>query len=193
MDTLLHSADFHDVVVCLVAAMETRDAYTSGHSMRVAELTLRLGQRLGLNDDDLERVHMAAHMHDIGKIGLPDGLLDKPGALSVEERAWVLRHPQIGCDILMKSPALHGIARMVLHHHERWDGKGYPCGLAGRIIPLGARIIAVADSIDAMMSRRPYRQPLSEQQCRAELARCAGTQFDPNIVTATLALETLDI
>ncbi len=130
--------------------------------MRVAELTLRLGQRLGLNDDDLERVHMAAHMHDIGKIGLPDGLLDKPGALSDEERAWVLRHPQIGCDILMKSPALHGIARMVLHHHERWDGKGYPCGLAGHNIPLGARIIAVADSIDAMMSRRPYRQPLSE-------------------------------
>lgn len=193
MDTLLHSADFHDVVVCLVAAMETRDTYTSGHSLRVAELTLHLGQRLGLPTDELECVHMAAHMHDIGKIGLPDGILDKAGPLGEAERAWLLRHPQIGCDILMKSPALHGIARMVLHHHERWDGKGYPCGLSQGNIPLGARIIAVADSIDAMMSRRPYRFPLSEAACRAELDRCAGTQFDPAIVAVALSLPSFEV
>jgi HD-GYP domain-containing protein (c-di-GMP phosphodiesterase class II) len=184
----LRSIDFHDVIECLIAAVEARDSHTSGHSTRVADLTLAIAQRLGIEGSELETIHMAAHMHDIGKIGLPDDILSKPGRLTQEEWALVRRHPEIGCEILQKSEALRGIARIVLHHHERWDGKGYPAGLRGEEIPLGARIIAVADSIDAMISERPYRAALSLDQCAMELAANRGRQFDPEIAGAALEL-----
>lgn len=179
--------DFHDVIECLIAAVEARDPYTSGHSTRVADITLILAQALGLRGPRLEIVHMAAHMHDIGKIGIPDDVLTKKGTLTEAEWRLIRLHPQIGFDILSHSEALADIAEIVLHHHERWDGGGYPDGMKGNEIPLGARIIAVADAIDAMLSPRPYRDVMSPDACARQIKANSGTQFDRRI--ASLALE----
>ncbi|SHJ49661.1 HD-GYP domain-containing protein [Desulfofundulus thermosubterraneus] len=175
---------YHDAVECLVAALEARDPYSCGHSRRVADMAVDLARLVGLKGRELEMVHIAAHLHDIGKIGVPDQILRKPGRLLSHEYAIIQRHPEIGYNILVKSRQLKRVAVMVLHHHERWDGKGYPRGLKGEAIPLGSRIIALCDTVDAMTSERPYRPPLSWQQCRQEIVAGKAGQFDAVLVEA---------
>jgi HD-GYP domain-containing protein (c-di-GMP phosphodiesterase class II) len=187
MNKTIKYIDFHDVIECLIAAVETRDPYTSGHSTRVADISLSLAQAMGLQGEQLETIHMAAHMHDIGKIGVPGEVLTKEGALTDAEWQLIQMHPQIGYDILSRSEALSDIAGIVLHHHERWDGKGYPLGLKGNDIPLGSQIIAVADAIDAMLSPRPYREAMIVDACMHQIEINSGKQFDRRI--ASLALE----
>jgi diguanylate cyclase (GGDEF)-like protein len=167
----------------LARAVDGRDVYTGFHSQRVAQLAVRIAIRLGLSREDIELTRLAANLHDLGKLALPEELLRKPGPLTEPERMVVERHPQIGFRML-DSLGIDPVAEWVLHHHERWDGRGYPDGLRGRDIPLGARIIFVADAYDAMTSDRLYRARRSPAAALAELCECAGTQFDPQIVAA---------
>jgi len=176
---------YHDVIACLVAALEARDIYTSGHSDRVADMAYDIAKVMGLSGFELEELHIAAHLHDIGKLGVPDQILNKKGRLMPHEFEQIKLHPEIGYKILSESKGLKTIATIVRHHHERWDGKGYPGGLKYDKIPLGARIIAVSDSIDAMVSERPYRRALSWEECIEEVVLNKGIQFDPVVVEAT--------
>lgn len=173
---------FHEVIDCLITALEAKDPYTGGHSSKVADLSYDLAWALGLRGRELEDLHMAAHLHDIGKISVPEEVLNKKGKLLPHEWAQIQGHPSVGFQILSKSKGLRKIAKIVLSHHERWDGKGYPEGLKEERIPLGARIIAVADSIDAMTRDRPYRKALSWEECRREIIENKGVQFDPVVV-----------
>ena len=175
---------FHDIIECLVAALEAKDCYTCGHSSRVAAMSLDLARALGMRGIALEDVHIAAHLHDIGKIGVSESVLHKPDRLSAQEWTKLQAHPVIGFNILRKSKALGKIPSIVLHHHERWDGRGYPPGLPGSQIPVGSRIIALADAIDAMTTARPYRVPLSWEDCYDEVQSNKGRQFDPLVVEA---------
>ena len=167
----------------LARAVDTRDAYTGSHSARVADLAARIATRIGLPADEVELTRLAGSLHDLGKLAIPEDILRKPGPLSEPERIVLERHPQIGYRML-ESLGVDPVADWVLHHHERWDGSGYPDGQPGDTIPLGARIIFVADAYDAMTSDRVYRRPLSGPDALDELRRCAGTQFDPEIVEA---------
>jgi putative nucleotidyltransferase with HDIG domain len=179
---------FHDIIECLIAALEAKDSYTCGHSSRVADISLDLAIALDLKGADLENVHIAAHLHDIGKMGVSENILNKPGKLLFHEWAQIQAHPAIGYNVLRKSRLLHKIATIVLYHHERWDGTGYPEGVQGNQIPLGSRIIAVADAVDAMTTYRPYREPLSWRDCLHELQINKEKQFDPLVVEAALEL-----
>jgi diguanylate cyclase (GGDEF)-like protein len=167
----------------LAKAVDARDAYTGSHSERVGELAGRIARRLGIDEPQIELTRLAASLHDLGKLAIPEEILRKPGALNESERLVLQRHPQIGYRML-ESLGVEPIADWVLHHHERWDGSGYPDRLRGDEIPLGARIIFVADAYDAMTSERVYRKPLSEQEALEELERCSGSQFDPTVVEA---------
>jgi len=167
----------------LARAVDARNAYSGSHSQRVAELAARTARRLGLADEEIELTRLAASLHDLGKLAIPEELLRKPGPLTEPERIVLERHPQIGFRML-ESLGVDTVAEWVLHHHERWDGSGYPDGLLGDGIPLGARIIFVADAFDAMTSECVYRRRVSTEEAIAELDRCAGTQFDPEIVIA---------
>ena len=167
----------------LARAVDARDVYTGSHSQRVAELAARTARRLGLPDEEVELTRLAASLHDLGKLAIPEEILRKPGPLTEPERIVLERHPQIGFRML-ESLGVDPVADWVLHHHERWDGSGYPDGLPGEQIPLGARIIFVADAYDAMISERVYRRRVSPDEAITELDRCAGTQFDPDVVTA---------
>ena len=186
--------DLQRVVWALTGAVEAKDPYTGGHLQRVNAFALELGRRLGLSARDLELLQIASTLHDIGKIGIPESLLNKPGPLADDERTVMQRHPEIGARLLMRIEGLREAAPMVLHHQERWDGRrdvefpGYPHGLSGDAIPLGARIIAVVDSFDAMTTDRPYRAALTPQRARAVLHSERGAQFDPNVVDAFLRL-----
>lgn len=163
----------------LVSALEAKDVYTRGHSDRVGDFAVALGRSIGGVDEHSLRV--GARLHDIGKIGIAGGILSKDGPLDIAEIDHIREHPSIGVQIL--SPLLedrHALA-VVRHHHERWDGAGYPDGLAGHEIPLGARIVAVADTYDAMTTSRPYRAALTSEQAVAEIQREAGRQFDPDV------------
>lgn len=182
-----HLLIYHDLVAGIVAAMEARDPYTASHSMRVAELTQRLCRVLPLGTDTAEIIHIAAHFHDIGKIGVEDAVLRKQGPLNESEWQKMRLHPVIGSDILRRVDCFDEIAGIVRSHHERWDGGGYPDGLADAQIPYGARVIAVADSIDAMCSYRSYRKGLSAEQCKKEIACNAGVRYDPQIAAAAVA------
>ncbi len=173
---------YHDIIESLVTALEAKDYYTRGHSERVAFMTQELSKKLGIKGLDLESIHMAAHLHDIGKIGVPDKVLNKNGKLLPHEWEYIKMHPKIGFDILNKSYKLKHIAKIVLHHHERWDGKGYPSGLSEQSIPLGSRIIAICDSIDAMTSIRPYREAMSIEECMKEIIINKNIMFDPVII-----------
>ena len=170
----------------LARAVDARDVYTGSHSQRVAELAARTARRLGLPEEEVELTRLAASLHDLGKLAIPEEILRKPGPLTEPERIVLERHPQIGFRML-ESLGVDPVADWVLHHHERWDGSGYPDGLPGQQIPLGARIIFVADAYDAMTSERIYRRRVSSEQAVAELQRCAGSQFDPEIVDAFAA------
>lgn len=168
----------------LVQALETRDFETHGHSERVVTFSLRLGHELGLEPDSLRDLELGALLHDIGKIGVPDAILRKPSKLTEREWEKMRMHPEHGYRILRNIPFLGGAAKVVSQHHERWDGSGYPNGLKGEAIDIGARIFAVIDAFDAMISDRVYRQGRSYDDAVAELRICAGTQFDPLIVEA---------
>ena len=167
----------------LAKAVDARDAYTGSHSERVSDLAARIARRLGAEPEQVELTRLAASLHDLGKLAIPEEILRKPGPLTDPERLVLERHPQIGFRML-ESLGVDPLAEWVLHHHERWDGTGYPDGLPGESIPLGARIIFVADAYDAMTSDRVYRRRLSRDDALAELDRCAGTQFDPDVVAA---------
>lgn len=177
---------FHALLAAIVTAMEARDSYTASHSSRVADIAEFLCGVMKLPAGQSELIHIAAHVHDIGKIGIPDAILHKSGRLTNDEWAIMQRHPMIGFNILSRVGGFEDIALCVRHHHERWDGSGYPDGLSGEAIPLGARIISLADSVDAMMSVRKYRQKLTVEGCRSEIARCRGRMYDPRIADLML-------
>lgn len=172
----------------LVAALDARDQYTAGHSAVVAVYARDIAARLGLSEDDQQLAHLCGLVHDIGKVGLPVGLLEKPGALTLEERRKMEEHSAIGERILAKVDDYAEIARVVRHHHERMDGNGYPDRLYGEEIPLLSRIIAVADAYNAMTSGRPYRDAMPSRVARFRLAQAAETQFDTSVVNAFEAI-----
>jgi putative two-component system response regulator len=176
------------VASVLANAIEVRDSSMEGHTERLAALALEIGRRRQLSDQDLEALELGAVLHDVGKIGISDSVLMKPGPLTAEERAEIERHPEIGDQMLAPLALLESVRPIVKHHHERWDGTGYPDGLAGGDIPLLARIVSVADSIEAMSSLRPYRSPMSEDDVVRELERGRGRQWDPRLVDIALEL-----
>jgi putative nucleotidyltransferase with HDIG domain len=173
-------------MISLAEALDQRDTSTADHSQTVGRYCALIARELELEETLVDRVQVAGILHDIGKIGLPDAILAKRGQLSDAERAEMRRHPEIGAEIL-RSQDFADIRGWVVAHHERTDGKGYPQGMRGEEIPLPARILAVADAYEAMTSDRPYRMAIAKQSARAELLRCAGTQFDPRVVAAFLA------
>src|SRR5919199_6291287 len=174
-----HSA----TVLALADVIDARDRGTRTHSQTVGRYAAAIARELGLPETIVERVRFSGIVHDVGKIGVPDAVLSKPGWLSAEDWIEMRRHPEIGASIL-SGANLADVGEWVLAHHERLDGTGYPHGKAGHEIPLEARILAVADAFEAMTSNRIYRSALSEDEARAELVRCAGTQFDPPVVEA---------
>ncbi len=173
--------------------IDAKDPYTNGHSIRVAQYARELARRMGLPEDEQERIYYTALLHDIGKIGIPDNILNKQGPLNAEERAVIQTHPAVGGQVLKNFTALPDIDDGARYHHERYDGGGYCDGLSGEDIPLVARIIGVADSYDAMSSDRCYRPALSREKIIRELEICSGTQFDPKIVPYMLAMIEEDV
>ncbi len=178
-----------ETVRSLVTAVDAKDSYTKGHQERVAMFSMLLGAELELSPHEVGVLQQAAMLHDIGKIGIREQLLLKKNALTRDEFEMIKKHPLIGSRILSPVESLKEVITLVVHHHERYDGKGYPSGLAGEEIPLGARIIAVADAIDAMLSNRPYAQARKVENVRDELIRNRGTQFDPVIVDLALRID----
>ena len=175
---------YRTTLKALAAALETRDTDTHGHSERVVSFSLRLGRELNLEEDELRALEFGALLHDIGKIGIPDMILRKPGALTEDEWQTMRRHPALGQQILRGIEFLEGASRVVGQHHEKWDGTGYPLGLRGEEIDLNARIFAVADAFDAITSDRVYRVGRSYEVAVAELEEFSGRQFDPEVVAA---------
>ncbi len=178
--------EYHEMVECITSALDARDPYTGNHSRRVSDMACFLCQKLGISHEETQEIHISGHLHDIGKIGVPDRVLLKPGKLNDEEWELMKKHPEIGADILSKSPHFSRIAAIILHHHERWDGKGYPFGAKGTEIPIGARIIAVCDSIDAMASARAYRKALPLDVVKGEIEKNIGIMYDPKIAQVAL-------
>jgi len=178
---------FIGTIRSLAETIDAKDPSTRGHSDWASKYALMIGRQAGLDDGILENLRYAGYLHDIGKIGIPDEVLGKPGRLTQEEWKLMKKHPIISAKILEPVRISDEVKAAIRHHHERFDGKGYPYGLAGESIPLEARILAVADSFEAMTSTRPYREALTDEQAVAELVKCSGTQFDPAIVNYFLA------
>jgi len=164
--------------------VDLRDPYTAGHSKRVAVYSRALARAAGLSRETVETIESGALLHDIGKIAIPDRILFKPAKLDAEERTIIESHPVMGARLLANVPGMDEVTGCVLHHHERLDGNGYPGKLLGEAIPLGARVIAVADTFDAMTTDRPYRRALTVEAAVGELRRVAGSQLDANLVDA---------
>lgn len=178
---------YEETLEILVGAVELRDPYTSGHSHRVRKYSTIIASALGLPHKQVEQIGVAALLHDVGKIdGIFVPILQKPGRLTPEERAIMELHPIKSAELVARASQLEKIVPIVRHHHENWDGTGYPDGIVGKAIPLGSRIIMFADTIDAMTTDRPYRKALGEAEVRAELLKHRGTQFDPNICDALI-------
>jgi HD-GYP domain-containing protein (c-di-GMP phosphodiesterase class II) len=173
-------------LLALPEAVEACDPYTRGHSARVARMAYQVGLRLDCDESLLARLLLGGTLHDIGKLAVRCEVLNKPGPLTASELCEVRAHPEIGARIVSLDRGLRVATPAVLHHHERWDGDGYPTGRAGAAIPLEARILGVVDSYDAMTSDRPYRPALQTEAAAEEVDRCAGTQFDPDIAQAFL-------
>ncbi|MGH2496047.1 MAG: diguanylate cyclase [Ktedonobacteraceae bacterium] len=187
-DTSEHTPDTY-VLQALTAVASAHDGDTSAHSMRMVNMAKEAARALGCTEEEVRLVRLAALLHDIGKVGVPHEILHKPGPLTADEWSVMRRHPKIGRQILAQAGGkFEMLSYIVVAHHERWDGKGYPYGLSGEAIPLGARILAVADSFDAMTSDRPYRKALTIADARKELQRCAGNQYDPRVVAAFLRM-----
>ncbi|BCJ93277.1 phosphohydrolase [Anaerocolumna cellulosilytica] len=180
-DRIYDFIDYHEIIECITGALDAKDPYTGNHSLRVSEMAQRICEMIGLKLHDIEEIHIAAHLHDIGKIGIPDVILHKEGPLTAQEWEIMKRHPKIGSDIISKSKRMLRIGEIVLYHHERYDGKGYPHGICANEIPVGSRIIAICDSIDAMSTKRSYRQELTMEQCYIEIERNLGAMYDPYI------------
>lgn len=177
------------VLEALTTAIDAKDRYTCGHSQRVAHLSQQLALAMGMTADEAERVRIAGLVHDVGKIGVPEAVLTKAGRLTDEEFAAIKTHPEIGHRILRDLPLLQDILPGVLHHHERIDGRGYPAGISGESIPLIARIIALADTFDAMSSTRSYRSAMPRAAVLAEVQKCAGSQFDPKLAQVFVTMD----
>lgn len=173
--------DFHEIIDCIVSALDAKDPYTAGHSERVSDMAVAVCRLLDLTEEQTQQIHIAAHLHDIGKIGVPDIVLLKEGKLTDDEWGKMKKHPEIGSEILSKSQHLSELKDIVLHHHERYDGKGYPSGLKADEIPLGARVIAICDSIDAITSNRCYRKAHDFDFCFGEIQKNLGLMYDPKI------------
>lgn len=174
------------VVNALAGTMLTRDRYTGQHSDAVVELSRRVASQLGMSSRDIETVAAAAQLHDIGKVGVPDRVLDKPGALNDDEWGIVREYPLVGERILRAIPGMSNVAQIVRHEHEHWNGAGYPDNLRGDQIPLGSRIVLACDAYTAITTDRPYRSAREHGAAVAELSRCAGTQFDPKVTEALI-------
>ncbi|QDV89117.1 Cyclic di-GMP phosphodiesterase response regulator RpfG [Phycisphaerae bacterium RAS2] len=184
---------FMGMLHSLVNSVDAKDPYTCGHSERVAYISRCLAQAAGLSAYTCDRIYLAGLLHDVGKIGVPDAILTKPGKLTDEEFTVLKRHPQIGAHIVEHVRQIHDLIPGVLHHHERMDGRGYPGGLAGEDIPLLGRIICLADCFDAMTTNRTYRSALPVKAAVAEIRRCAGTQFDPGLAEVFINLDLEDV
>ena len=176
------------VLDALLTALNTRDAEAEGHSKRVTAYTIEIADHLELPETERYHIERGALLHDIGLIGVPDSVLSKPGKLTEEDWAEIRQHPVIGYEMCSKIDLLKTAAKIVLHHHEAWDGSGYPHGLQGVDIPLGSRIFALADTLDAMTSARPYRAALPFETARAEIEKHSGKQFDPELVKIFLSI-----
>ncbi|MCJ7667470.1 MAG: GAF domain-containing protein [Anaerolineae bacterium] len=170
-----------DALQGLLIAVDTKDRYTFKHSQEVTERALALARAVGLSEEEMRALEVAGKLHDVGKIGIPAKVLRKPGALTSEEWKTIQEHPRLGYMVLQQLPQMETMLEAVLHHHERWDGNGYPDGLKGKQIPKLARILAIADAYSAMLTDRPYRKALSRQEALREIQDCAGTQFDPEL------------
>lgn len=173
---------YEATILALTQALDARDHNTEGHSRRVTDLALKIGRDMGLSETDLRYMQLGALLHDVGKIGIPDAILHKPGALDEAEWKLMRQHPKTGYNILREINFLKPALDIVLSHHERYDGKGYPAGLAGETIPLMARIVAVADAYDALTSNRPYRPAFTHEEALNEIRKNSGRQFDPAVV-----------
>lgn len=172
----------NDLVMALVSAIEARDKYTSGHSERVSKYATQIAKNLDLPQEDVEEIRVAAMLHDLGKIGISDTILNKPTKLSSDEYEEVKRHPSIGSWILNSIHLSDNTLNAINYHHERYDGKGYPLGLSGKDLSLGAQIISLSDAYDAMTSDRPYRVAMSHKKAIEEINKCSYTQFNPELV-----------
>ena len=181
-------SSYDDTLEALGGALDLKDAETEGHCKRVTAFTLAIAKALKVDVSQLPEIARGAFLHDIGKMAIPDQILRKPGPLTPDEQEIMRTHCAIGYEMLSRVPFLRDVAKIVLAHQEHYDGSGYPNGLKGEDIPLGARIFAVADTLDAMTSDRPYRSALSLEQAKAEITRCSGTQFDPKVAAAFLSL-----
>ncbi len=179
---------FYKTIRAISNALDTKDSYTNGHSLRVTLYSMILAKQLGLDEDYMEDIEIAGLLHDIGKIAMPKSILCKNGKLTDEEFAIMKSHPVRGEKIVINIKKLQMISEWVKSHHERWDGNGYPDALKGENIPLAGRIIALADTYDAMTSTRPYRTALSHETAISEIKRCAGTQFDPRLADIFVSL-----
>jgi hypothetical protein len=183
------NSTYKNTIVTLSRAVDARDSYTAGHSERVSKISVEIGSTLGFNKNQLENLEISALFHDIGKLGVPDKILFKPDKLTDDEFEKIKEHPQIGVDILKDIDFLKPILPFILHHHEKFSGGGYPSGIKGENIPLEARIIAIADTYDAITSDRLYRKALSHDYARSEIIKYANIQFDPVVVDAFLKVE----
>lgn len=175
----------HQLAQSLGNAVDARDSSTFNHSEEVARISEFIASKYGLAPMDVQMIHVAAHLHDIGKIGIPDAILKKPGPLTAEEKLLLQQHPEIGAKIVKPVAAFcapDGVADIILHHHERYDGNGYPSGLKAGDIPIGARIVAVADTLSALIQNRHYRNGTSFDKAVEEIITCNGSQFDPAVV-----------
>lgn len=178
----LHKNMTNGIIMAFLKLLETHDPYTKNHCSNVASLAFRLAESLGISEEFSTKIHYASLVHDIGKTIVPQGILNKPGKLTGEECGYIKMHPEHGANALGQMEQMQEIARAVRHHHERYDGHGYPDGLSGDEIPLMSRIIAICDSYDAITNDRPYRKARSHDFALAEIAACAGKQFDPELV-----------
>lgn len=181
-------AQRNSVICAFNQLLDLKDLNTGVHSTRLAEWGMRIGQELGLEEDALKDLEVAALLHDIGKIGIPDSILKKPAKLENDEYALMKKHPEYGWAVLRDLPGFDRAALYILHHHESFDGKGYPAGLKSSEIPIASRIVSVTDAFDAMVSSRPYRQGLPFEEAIRRLILASGTQFDPLVVQSFLPL-----
>lgn len=187
----LKKVAIHELIDVVVNILDARDPYTFTHSWRVAELSVLISENMGLAKDKIEKIHIAAHLHDIGKIGVPDKVLNKTGKLTNDKILHIQAHPRIGYNIIERLPIFEEISPIVLYHHERFDGLGYPDGLKGECIPLESRIISVVDAFDALSSDRPYRKARSYDECFEEINLHIGSQFCPTVIRHFMSINHL--
>lgn len=184
--SLKNDTQFREFTKALARTVDAKDPYTYGHSESVTRYSLMIAKEMRLDREQTRAIEIGGQLHDMGKIGISEYILNKPDRLTDEEFKSIQRHPEIAADILKDTKSLKDIRDLILHHHERFDGTGYPAGLKGKEIPLGARILTVADSYDTITSHRAYRRSLSKEEALDEIRKKSGTQFDPEIVRAFL-------